>query len=346
MTSHANRAKILDVRETRTCARFEVRENPATSTVVLEGYAATYEPYDVYGGESRGGWREQIQPTAFDTTLATSPDVQLLVNHEGCPLARTKSGTLQLSRDRHGLRVRALLDRNDPDVQALLPKMARGDMDEMSFGFRVKDQIWDANYTQRTITEVSLQKGDVSVVNYGANPGTRVVIGDAVEALASLSSNELVELRKLDPTRIEAAARNIAAWVPSSVPAVQDTRAGTPPPPDVPPEIDDRDENDDIEGPGTEAFTGNDMIQVGPIAAALSRTITDAYKLALDNQESTITLLAKAAELLERARTGETDIALRLRTVREGGRLPSQVRIEEALVAIQSVSAFGDPLPR
>jgi HK97 family phage prohead protease len=333
MTSHANRAKILDVRETRTCARFEVRENPASSTVVLEGYAATYDPYDVYGGESRGGWREQIQPTAFDTTLATSPDVQLLVNHEGCPLARTKSGTLQLSRDRHGLRVRALLDRNDPDVQALLPKMARGDMDEMSFGFRVKDQIWDANYTQRTITEVSLQKGDVSVVNYGANPGTHAMIGDAVEALASLSSDELVELRKLDPSRLAAAATNIC-----SVPAVQATRAGIPPPPDQSPEIDDRDIDDDVEGPGTEAFAGNDMIEVGPIAAALSRTITDAYKLALDNGESTVTLLAKAAELLERARTGETDIALRLRTVRDGGRLPSQVRIEDAYAELRGVS--------
>jgi hypothetical protein len=50
--------------------------------------------------------------------------------------------------------------------------MDRGDIDEMSFGFRVVAQVWSPDWTQRDITEVDLNKGDVSAVNYGANPAT------------------------------------------------------------------------------------------------------------------------------------------------------------------------------
>ncbi len=71
-----------------------------------------------------------------------------------------------------GLRVEAQLDGNDPDVRAIMPKMLRGDLDEMSFAFRVNDQVWANDFTDRTITEVNLSRGDVSVVSFGANPAT------------------------------------------------------------------------------------------------------------------------------------------------------------------------------
>lgn len=215
-TEHANRARILDVREQRKASgKFEFREDASSGNYVLNGYAATFSPYDVYGGPDRGGWVEQLTPRAFDRTLGERPDVQLLLNHEGLPLARTKSGTLGLSVDSHGLRIRAELDPSDPDVQALAPKMRRHDIDEMSFAFRVKDQVWDNDYTNRTITEVSLHKGDVSVVNFGMNPGTRAMLEQGVEALSSLSHKELVELRKLDPDllhRAEVALMSERGW--------------------------------------------------------------------------------------------------------------------------------------
>jgi HK97 family phage prohead protease len=200
MSDHRSRARILDVREERKALnRFEFREDAGTGELILQGYAATFTPYDAFGGPERGGWVETLARNAFDQTLRADPDVQLLLNHEGLPLARTKSGTLKLDVDAHGLRILARLDPTDPDVQGLAPKMRRGDIDEMSFAFRVKDQVWDDNYTNRTITEVSLHKGDVSVVNYGMNPGTRAVLEQGVEAMASLSAKDLVELRRLDP---------------------------------------------------------------------------------------------------------------------------------------------------
>lgn len=209
VTDLSFRAKICDVREQRRMAEpLEYRTDASTGRVVLEGYAATFSSYDVYGGPTNGGWVEQINPRAFDKTLGSTPDVQLLLNHEGLPLARTKSGTMQLSVDSHGLLVRADLDPSDPDVQRLMPKMRRGDMDEMSFAFRVAPggHEWDSNFTTRTINEINLQKGDVSVVNYGMNPNTAAMLStEAVSALAQLSAADLLEIRKMDRDQVRRA---------------------------------------------------------------------------------------------------------------------------------------------
>ncbi|WP_100467568.1 HK97 family phage prohead protease [Mycobacteroides abscessus] len=202
-TIRAERDNRKDVWEHRRTSSFEVRED--SDTITLTGYASTFEPYEMYGGPDAGGWIEQLDKAAFTNTLREKPDLHLLINHEGMPLARTKSDTLQLGVDRHGLKVTAQLDRSDPDVQRLEPKMRRGDMDEMSFAFRVKGQKWECteefpedNYALRTITEVSLHKGDVSVVNFGANPTTSAELKSVDQALAFLADCDpgaLAEIR-------------------------------------------------------------------------------------------------------------------------------------------------------
>lgn len=140
-----------------------------SSGVTLEGHASTFnQPYDM------GWYMETVAPGAFTRTLNANPDVRLLINHEGLPLGRTTSGTLELSQDDSGLYMRSVLDPSDPDVQRLRPKLARGDLNEMSFAFgTVKDQ-WSEDYTQRTLRELSLAGGDVSVVTYPANPNATV----------------------------------------------------------------------------------------------------------------------------------------------------------------------------
>ncbi|MBB3752601.1 HK97 family phage prohead protease [Mycolicibacterium sp. BK634] len=181
----------------------EIRDNSENpDTLTLTGYASTFEPYEMYGGPAAGGWIEQIDPHAFDKTLREKPDLHLLVNHEGWSLGRTKSGTLKLGVDGHGLRVESDLDRSDPDVQRLEPKMRRKDMDEMSFAFRVKGQEWRAapgfedidEESYRLITEISLHKGDVSVVNFGANPTTQAAVR-ALRLLEDCDPEQLAELR-------------------------------------------------------------------------------------------------------------------------------------------------------
>lgn len=161
-------------------ARAGVRADGAAPR--LTGYASTFaDPFDV-GGPF--GWTEVVAPGAFTRAIDESQDVRLLVNHEGLPLARTTSGTLTLTEDRTGLRVDATLDPADPDVQALLPKMRRGDLDQMSIAFVARGEKWSYGKADardvRTITDVDLF--DVSVVTYPANPNTSASVRSAIDA--------------------------------------------------------------------------------------------------------------------------------------------------------------------
>ena len=80
----ARRHELLNVRELRCTAAFEIRDIRENSNeLVLAGYASTFEPYEMYGGPANGGWIEQIDQRAFDGTLRDKPDVMLLINHDG-----------------------------------------------------------------------------------------------------------------------------------------------------------------------------------------------------------------------------------------------------------------------
>ncbi len=138
-------------------------------TVKVSGYAA------VFNSEADiGGWyRVQIAPGAFAKAI-TEDDVRFLINHTGLPLARTKSGTLKLTEDDHGLSIEAELDLSDPDVQSIVPKMERGDLNEMSFAFTPTVEEWDdsGDTALRTIKEAKLY--DVAIVTYPAYGDTDI----------------------------------------------------------------------------------------------------------------------------------------------------------------------------
>jgi HK97 family phage prohead protease len=217
-TSKTSRSDLLGTRECRSLTtKLEVRSATTDDELIVEGYASTFnEPYELYGGPP-WGWTEEVDPGAFDKTLASNPDVPLLLNHKGMPLARTKSGTLQLSTDKVGLKMRASLDKRDPQVQSVAVKLERGDMDEMSFAFWVVRDEWtyDDDNEHRLLREVNIHKGDVAIVNYGANPNTSVGIADAVRALADAKDDEILALRSGD-LRVEDAQRNLSALLRST----------------------------------------------------------------------------------------------------------------------------------
>ena len=147
-------------------ADVELRQT-SNGKLKLTGYASVTEtPYDVMD------FTETIARGAFKRTLADKAHVVLLINHEGLPLASTESGTMTLSEDVRGLRVDAELEPSDPDVQRLAPKMERKDLKEMSFAFRATRQKWNEPETERLIEEVSIHRGDVSMVTHGANSAT------------------------------------------------------------------------------------------------------------------------------------------------------------------------------
>ena len=174
---------------------------------VLEGYALVYEyRYDIAGGPEAGGFTEVIARGAAAKS-AGEADVRLLVNHDGVPLARSKGGegTLTLSSDDVGLKVRAELDPANPTVQELRSAMSRGDLDQMSFAFKIPKgenrQEWSSDYSLRTIREVQLF--DVSVVTYPANPVTVAKLRSD-EAPVEEATLEVVPTRSLDVARAQA----------------------------------------------------------------------------------------------------------------------------------------------
>ncbi len=155
--------------ETRGGVQAEIRSGP--DLVNVAGYAAVFNEWTDIGG----WWLERVAPGAFAESIRAD-DVVFLINHEGLPLARSRGGrgTLGLAEDSRGLAVSASLDPDDPDVKLIVPKMKRGDLDKMSFAFRVLKQEWDetGETPKRTITKVELV--DVAIVTQPAYAGTEI----------------------------------------------------------------------------------------------------------------------------------------------------------------------------
>jgi HK97 family phage prohead protease len=132
---------------------------------VFTGYAAVFD-----SPSEPMPFVEYVRKGAFTKTLKDGADVRLLIDHEGVPLARTKSGTLTLEEDERGLRVEASLDPMNPDAQRVISAMKRGDLSQMSFAFRTIKDAFSADGMVRELREVQLF--DVSVVTYPAYEDT------------------------------------------------------------------------------------------------------------------------------------------------------------------------------
>jgi len=148
-------------------------------TVTFRGYASVFDaPYDV-----AGVFTETVRAGAFARSLRNDPKIHFLALHDGLPLASTQAGTLRLREDDVGLLVLASLDLRSPYAQSVASAVERGDMDEMSFGFRVMKggDAWNDDYTERELMAVTLF--EVSTVPRGANPSTSGGIDGAERAV-------------------------------------------------------------------------------------------------------------------------------------------------------------------
>lgn len=156
----------------------------------IDGYAAVFNQLS----ENLGGFREKIDPHAFDETLANADDVRGLVDHDPSRiLGRIKAGTLRLNTDAVGLHY--VID--PPDTQTgrdILVSLKRGDVDQSSFAFRTLDDNWEfkkdaSGHTTATRTLLRVKLYDVSVVTYPAYPQTKV----GVRALWPCATDDATE---------------------------------------------------------------------------------------------------------------------------------------------------------
>lgn len=169
-----NKINLPD-REVRTFEMNEFRiERRDGEKPKIVGHAAVFNQRS----EDLGGFREQIAPGAFADAIKQD-DIRALFNHNpDHVLGRNKAGTLALREDDTGL----FIEITPPDTQLardLVISMERGDITQMSFGFRVRANGYnwaeDADGTVvRTLTAVRLF--DVSPVTYPAYPQTDVAV--------------------------------------------------------------------------------------------------------------------------------------------------------------------------
>lgn len=144
-----------------------------------------------------GEYKEIIDRHALDNT--DLKDVRLFVNHDTnkITLARSKNGkgTMKLSVTDEGMPIEAELDiENNAEAKSLYSAVSRGDMDGMSFMFRIDGEQWsdlDKDVPTRRITSISIVH-EVSVVNFPAYQQTSVNARSAEETKTSI----LEEARK------------------------------------------------------------------------------------------------------------------------------------------------------
>ena len=210
---------------------FEMREVPNGSggtDLICSGYASTtcrdyddtsngYEMEDMLGP-----WTEYMVSGFATKTIREGCDTAFLVNHGGVSMARTKPGTLKLAEDTTGLHYEARLNPTRPDVQILRAAIEDGAIDESSFAFRPTRQKWSPDYDERWITEITLDKGDVSPVNYGANPHTADHPLSMRSAVMVLSARGITAESFADALREIRAGKTISAATASTLQPIYD----------------------------------------------------------------------------------------------------------------------------
>lgn len=167
-----------------------------TESGIIEGVPIVFERETIIN-DWAGQFKEIVDRNALRKT--DLKDVRLFVNHDTnkITLARSKNGkgTMQLFVEDDGLHMKAELDiENNVEAKSLYSAVKRGDMDGMSFMFRVDGEEWsdlDKDVPTRRITSISIVH-EVSVVNFPAYQQTSVNARSAEETKTSV----LEEARK------------------------------------------------------------------------------------------------------------------------------------------------------
>lgn len=181
---------LPDVERRYLPATFEVRKNADTGAVGFSGYALKFDTRS----ENLGGFRETVAPGAVTKTLDEA-DVRALFNHDpNLILGRNIAGTLDLTVDETGLRYDIPEMPDTSYARDLAVSMARGDVTQSSFAFRVVKDTWTEDHDGmplRTLQEIALF--DVSPVTYPAYRDTESGVSKrSLEALAEFKA-ELTE---------------------------------------------------------------------------------------------------------------------------------------------------------
>lgn len=166
----------------------------------LRGYAIRFGVRSV----DLGGFVEIIAPEAVDRTLNTALDVRALVDHDSAKiLARTRAGTLGLSKDSRGLAVDIEPDDQISYARDIMRAVARGDVTGMSFAFRTLEDSWNFEEKTPVRTVLDMSISEVSIVTFPAYPQTDISMATrSLQAAIGRQPNRLKWLERWHKTKI------------------------------------------------------------------------------------------------------------------------------------------------
>lgn len=169
--SNFEKPKMTDL-VSRSFTNYEIRKSEDSNTGHITGVPIVFEqPTDI------GGWFEEtiVRGAISEDVLK---DVALFYNHDlnTKPLARTRTGKLNLTIEDDGVHMDAEVNLERSDSKDLYLAIQDGDIDGMSFMFRIEGEEWsdlDTDYPKRRITKIGYVQ-EVSAVNYPAYEGTSI----------------------------------------------------------------------------------------------------------------------------------------------------------------------------
>lgn len=141
-------------------------------------------------------FREIIRPEAIDRTLREKTDVRALVDHDPSKiLGRLSAGTLQLTKERRG--VRAEIDPpNTSYARDLIVSVRRGDITGGSFSFRVITDQWHIENGEEIRDVLDMEVYEVSAVTFPAYPQTAAALRSLQHWQASQHKGRSIELAR------------------------------------------------------------------------------------------------------------------------------------------------------
>lgn len=188
-------------------------EGSEESSFIVEGYASTFEEYELYNN-GKEVLRERIEPTAFDD--ADMSDVVFLLDHTGRVYARTKNDTVQLSVDDKGLFTRTDLSKTTAS-RAVYEDIEAGNYSQMSFAFTIaEDEFIESNDRENDITIYTriikrIKKlYDISAVGFPANPTTDIGVATREAFDGAIERFQAERLEREHAKQEEARQRAIA----------------------------------------------------------------------------------------------------------------------------------------
>lgn len=174
---------------------------------IVEGYATTFTPYELYRDESGNAVYEHFTPEAFDGVDMS--DVIMQYDHTGRVFARTSNDTLKLDVDDTGLKITADLGRTESS-RALYDDIEAGLITKMSWGFSyyTTPPVFDEKTNTITWGAGTVQKiYDVSAVSIPANNDTEISARALTDRLINRADDIAGENR--DKSNGELQRRNI-----------------------------------------------------------------------------------------------------------------------------------------